>query len=165
MRETSSRSSTICVCARALRSMVSQRRARPGRRAASPRAQQRDQPRMALSGVRSSCESIARNSSLTRLARFGLAAQPPLGREHALELGFERAFLGTRSCASPTSRSIAGGEPLDVVLCESSRRPRLHRLDRDLPSPTEPDTTITGMSSPLSRSTASASAASNDGRL
>ena len=68
MRLMSSRSSISCVWARALRSMAS----RPfARSLASFELERRifDHPRMALRGVRSSCESVARNSSLMSLAR------------------------------------------------------------------------------------------------
>ncbi|SOU07219.1 hypothetical protein LMG19144_02280 [Xanthomonas arboricola pv. fragariae] len=57
----------ICVCARALRSMMTS----PLPRLAGSNTSDcinRDQPRMALSGVRNSWLSVARNSSLTRLA-------------------------------------------------------------------------------------------------
>ena len=67
MRETSRMSSMSCVCACALRSMVSS--ARPSDEGSTaPVRSIRVQPRMALSGVRSSCETVARNSSLVRLA-------------------------------------------------------------------------------------------------
>ncbi len=54
--------------AAALRSMVSRARKRAGS-SSLPMRSMRAQPRMALSGVRSSCERVARNSSLTRLTR------------------------------------------------------------------------------------------------
>jgi hypothetical protein len=68
MRFMSSRSSMSCACARALRAMVSS----PRRVSASPTARASssvDHPSTALSGVRSSCDSVARNSSFSRLTR------------------------------------------------------------------------------------------------
>ena len=67
MRETSSRSLTICTCAVALRWIVSSARITclgctfPSRSIVV-------QPRIALRGVRSSCDRVARNSSFRRLA-------------------------------------------------------------------------------------------------
>ena len=63
----SSRSPNNCVCARALRSMTFS----PSRMVGgvdAGRCSSVVQPRMALSGVRSSCEMVARNSSLAWLA-------------------------------------------------------------------------------------------------
>ena len=67
MRETSSRSPMSWVCARTLRSMTSRPRWMDG----GSRVPERSitvQPRIGVSGVRSSWESVARNSSLARLA-------------------------------------------------------------------------------------------------
>jgi hypothetical protein len=64
MRETSRRSSMTRACARAFRSITST----AWRSRASLRSVRRStcaHPRMALSGVRSSCETVARNSSLS----------------------------------------------------------------------------------------------------
>ena len=68
MRETSSTSPISLAWAWALRSMISRT---CGRRSADTGAWRsiETQPRTALSGVRSSCESVARNSSFRRLAR------------------------------------------------------------------------------------------------
>ena len=57
-----------CICAARVALDVVEDRGRPLRRHVVPRRSMRVQPRTALSGVRSSCESMARNSSLTRLA-------------------------------------------------------------------------------------------------
>jgi hypothetical protein len=66
-RDTSRRSSMSCACARALRSMVS--KARPALPPSScPMRSMCAQPRIAVSGVRSSCETVARNSSFRRFA-------------------------------------------------------------------------------------------------
>ena len=60
MRETSSRSLMSCACTRVLRSMLASAEA-----ASSPDSRPErsisTQPSMAVSGVRSSCESVARN--------------------------------------------------------------------------------------------------------
>ena len=72
MRLMSSRSSMSCAWTRALRSMVS----RPARSSSALRLVMRStwaQPRMAFSGVRSSCDSVARNSSLASLTRSASA--------------------------------------------------------------------------------------------
>jgi hypothetical protein len=51
------------------------------------------QPRMALSGVRSSCETIARKSSLTRLARSASVRAVALGFQEPLAIEFGGATL------------------------------------------------------------------------
>ena len=67
IRETSSTSSTICVSHVAFRSSVSRPRAAFSADSMPPRSS-REYPTMALSGVRSSCDSTARNSSFIRFA-------------------------------------------------------------------------------------------------
>ena len=52
-----------------------------------PRRSTCDQPRIALSGVRSSCESVARNSSFICADALGLGARGALALEQALALG------------------------------------------------------------------------------
>ncbi len=91
MRLMSSRSEMSWACSRVLRATTSRPRCTS---AGSPalRAISCVQPRMALSGVRSSCDTIATKSSFTRLAR---SASAP-GRAFRLEqpVAFEdRAFL------------------------------------------------------------------------
>ena len=86
MRLMSSRSSMSCVCTRALRSIVSRPLQIVGRRSFGPLRSTCDQPRMALSGVRSSCESVARNSSLMSLSRSAAAARRALALEQRLAL-------------------------------------------------------------------------------
>ena len=72
MRETSSRSSMSWATDLALRSIVSSARSRrSGSR--SPRRSHQVHPTSALSGVRSSWDSVARNSSLARLAVSAVA--------------------------------------------------------------------------------------------
>ena len=92
MRETSSRSSTSRACAWALRSIFSSARNARGRDNAPDRSS-RVQPRMALSGVRSSCDSVARNSSFSRLASRSSASRCWIWREHAVERLDQRAEL------------------------------------------------------------------------
>jgi hypothetical protein len=67
IRDTSSRSSMSCACARTLRSITSSPRVTVAASLRPPRSIT-VQPRMGVSGVRSSCERVARNSSLARLA-------------------------------------------------------------------------------------------------
>ena len=68
MRETSRRSSMSRACERALRSIISSARSRFSVRSTSPLRISVAQPRIEVSGVRSSCESVARNSSFSRSA-------------------------------------------------------------------------------------------------
>ena len=75
-----------CVCTRALRSMVSRPLLQIGLGPSAPLRSICDQPRMALSGVRSSCESVARNSSLSSLIRSASAARRALALEQRLAL-------------------------------------------------------------------------------
>ncbi len=69
IRLRSSRSSISCTCARALRSMTSMARRWSSGLVVSPFSRICVHPRIELSGVRSSCDSVARNSSLMRVAR------------------------------------------------------------------------------------------------
>ena len=79
MRDTSSRSSTSCACARALRSSDSSARCRidgcmvPSRSMCA-------QPSTALSGVRSSWDRVARNSSFSRFASSAVRYSRALSR-------------------------------------------------------------------------------------
>ena len=71
MRDMSRRSSTSCACARVLRSMTSS--ACPCRDASSEPVLSSDtQPKIAFSGVRSSCDTVAMNSSFARLSASAL---------------------------------------------------------------------------------------------
>ena len=70
MRLMSSKSSMSCTCARALRSITSTACATSSGLASAPESLRMfAHPRMALSGVRSSWESVARNSSFNWLTR------------------------------------------------------------------------------------------------
>ena len=51
------------------------------------------QPRIAFSGVRSSCETVATNSSLSRLARSASRARRALALEQLLALALGRLLL------------------------------------------------------------------------
>ena len=75
MRETSSTSSTICVKDVTFRATVSMARIcfSPVSR---PDCIMRTYPTIAFSGVRSSWDSVARNSSFSRLASRAIAKQP-----------------------------------------------------------------------------------------
>ena len=85
MRETSSRSSISRACARALRSMLSRPRARVASSALVERST-RAHPSTAFSGVRSSCDSVARNSSFSRLASRSRSSAATRSRFDALAL-------------------------------------------------------------------------------
>ena len=92
----SSRSPSNWVCARALRSMT----LRPSAIVAAStrgRCSSVVHPRMALSGVRSSCEMVARNSSLACAGGHQFAARGALGGQQRLALGLE--FLAPRDVA------------------------------------------------------------------
>ena len=71
MRETSRRSSISWASTRVLRSMTSGPRRAPTASSVPDRSR-RTQPRIAFSGVRSSWESVARNSSFARFASSSL---------------------------------------------------------------------------------------------
>ena len=53
-----------------------------------------DQPTMALSGVRSSCDSVARKSSLSLVGALGLGPRRRLAGQQPLPLGLDLAALG-----------------------------------------------------------------------
>ena len=67
MRETSSRSSITCDCAQPARSIACTACVLCGV-SSLPLARSRAHPRTEFSGVRSSCDSVARNSSFSRFA-------------------------------------------------------------------------------------------------
>ncbi len=99
MRDTSRTSSMIRVWARALRSMI------PSARSSSAGACRRAttvHPRMALSGVRSSCDTVARKSSF---ARFATSASARAARSLSSRRARSRAAL---SAASPARLHLVG---------------------------------------------------------
>ena len=111
MRDTSSRSCTSLAWACALRSMRSMacRRSSSGRWPVRSRC---TQPTMALSGVRSSCERVARNSSFSRLASCSRSSRSARSRcerfdlvEHAIEGLDQHADLVLRGAAWRESSS------------------------------------------------------------
>ena len=109
MRETSSRSSTRRAWARAFRSTASMARAA----ASGSRAFRRNiqsQEIIALSGVRSSCESVERNSSFKR---FASRASPKSVFSIAIEV----------ICASCTRRSSSSGVKPQLASPKTSTRP------------------------------------------
>ena len=106
MRLISRRSSISCACTRALRSIASS--PRPRSTALAPILRTCDQPRMELSGVLSSCESVARNSSFIALARCASARA---------ELSFSSSRLRSSSACL---RGVASRQTPDM----HSGRPR-----------------------------------------
>ena len=84
IRETSSRSSISFAWRRVLRSMASS--ARSGRASSSgPSAAGSTHVRIALSGERSSCESVARNSSFVAVGGLGRLARGLLARQRVAQ--------------------------------------------------------------------------------
>ena len=86
-----------CVCARALRSMVATARSRVASSSCPP-WRSLVQPTMALSGVRSSWDSVARNSSLSRFASWA--------SRYRRALSAASAPRSARLCASDRSASV-----------------------------------------------------------
>ena len=101
MRETSSRSPMSWVCARTLRSMTSSPRRIDGW-SRVPERSMTVQPRMGVSGVRSSWDRVARNSSLARLA-FSAVARASCDARYRRALSTARA--ARRPSSSARSRS------------------------------------------------------------
>ena len=96
-RDTSSRSSISCACAFALRSTVS----RACLDVASSNSFMRSnliQPSIAVSGVLSSCESIARNSSFVRFASSA-STRANFSRSKSSSRSFSASFRFVMSCA------------------------------------------------------------------
>ena len=94
IRDTSSRSAISWAWTRALRSMALMPETTSGSPPATRCLSSCDQPTMALSGVRSSCDSAARKSSFTRLARSASARAARLAGQEPLPLGLDRVPLG-----------------------------------------------------------------------
>ncbi len=139
-----SRSSSMSrICARALRSMIS----RPLARSAAslgPRRRTCVQPRMAESGVRNSCESVARKSSVSELsvldiapgtARVGEGASRAHGRPGRRDFAVGRgrgpagSFVDIRSLSSVTQALPEGpavlraGHHVLQIECQVSNAP------------------------------------------
>ena len=138
IRERSSTSSMSWVCTRALRSIASRARAVASRSSMVPRSI-RAHPAMAVSGVRSSCESIARNSSLER---FAASASTRAARSLAsswtsssrvcsvMPARYRRSWTPPRGNIFPTGARGAtsaqtdfGRSPASVIRCMSRRCP------------------------------------------
>ena len=127
-RDMSSRSSTRRVSNRAFRSMTS----RPAgvMELACDRRSTCVQPRIALSGVRSSCDSVPRKSSFSRLTR---SASPRARRSCASSCSrsssaWRRPVTSTHAPTKPTAtpRSSSSGAPSSITqrYCPSWRRSR-----------------------------------------
>ena len=113
IRDTSSRSSMRCICSVALRPMTSSARfviLSAGRSATICL-----QPRMALSGVRNSCDSTARKSSLRRLARSA-SSRAEVSRSRL-----------SRSARSSRSRRLTSLSSARVRCCSCEISSRLAR--------------------------------------
>ncbi len=110
MRETSRRSSMSLACARALRSMAARPLASTAGSAAEAPRRSCDQPSTALSGVRSSCDTTPRNSSLARLAsselRLASCARSMASRQARWSMAFSTA-MAARCARSPASSKSA----------------------------------------------------------
>ena len=116
MRATSSRSSTIWAWVVALRSMASMARS-VAEASSRPVRSSLDQPRTAFSGVRSSWETVAMNSSLARLARSA-SARASCSRESSAARSASLRRASVRSpktratpCASLPSARMGAAEP------------------------------------------------------
>ena len=96
------------------------------------------QPRMALSGVRSSCDSVARNWSFISLASSASARRAnsaSLRRVTAIEIpssgppGRPRTRRGP--CSHPSHRAVGADDPiLDVVRLPPSTAQRMEAITR-----------------------------------
>ena len=100
IRDTSSRSSISLACVRAFRSMTSSASVRRSWRTLPERSIV-IHPSIALSGVRSSCDSVARNSSLARSASCAAA------RASRSRVTSRRSRSPVSRCASSDARSSA----------------------------------------------------------
>ena len=106
-----------CSCMWALRSIVSSARSMPAA-SSLPIRSSRVQPSIALSGVRSSCDSVARNSSFARLAARELVGAPA-------EIVFEPLAFG--DVAHHHGRTRAGLPSGRVHRPSSGRAHRMRR--------------------------------------
>ena len=110
MRETSRMSEMSWVCARALRSMVSTARATTALSSGPPRRTWA-QPTMALSGVRSSWDRVARNSSFIRFASWASRKHPRVVHREAdaLAEGRRKGEVRRRVAAPGVGRAQGDG--------------------------------------------------------
>ena len=107
-------SSTSCAWVWALRSMTSTPRAHGAPRRRCPPRRMCAQPRIALSGVRSSCETVARNSSFMRLA-LSASARATCSRA-------SDCFRSSSSCCSRWWSRAFSIESAAIRACRSIRR-------------------------------------------
>ncbi len=134
MRLRSSRSSISCTWARALRSITWMARCWSTVLFAWPLSRIWVQPRMALSGVRSSCDRVARNSSLMRVARWAAmralrSASSSCSRSWLFSSIASSRRLSVRSrvsLAKPCSRPVPSRRAVIVTLAQN-RLPSLRR--------------------------------------
>ena len=116
-------------------------------------------PRMALSGLRSSCETTARSSSLRRLASCSWWRRRSLSTSLASMARRARRSAPSRSSRSTTWTMLRG----PVLRTKSWAPARTIALARS--SPMVPERTMKGASSPAALKSASARSASNCGRV
>ena len=125
MRDTSRMSSTIFCCSRALRSIVSSAFARRASSICVLRSSD-VHPSTALSGVRSSCDTVARNSSFSR---FAISA---VSRAFCTASNSRALSMAIAACAaSPaTMRSSLFGEHVRLGVAEEQPAEHLSRSGR-----------------------------------
>ncbi len=106
MRDTSSSSSTSCAMCVTWRSTTSRAQTRRGSEGAM-RRRSSTALRIGASGLRSSCESIARNSSLRRLASRSFSSASRVLAISCFRLQYRRAFSSAIPARPASSASIA----------------------------------------------------------
>ena len=137
MRDTSSRSSMIWLCARALRSTVGDGALGGVLVEALPRCSSQAQPRMALSGVRSSCETVLEELVLDAVrllrpqARLLLAPQQfRSSASEALKAAVCSATRCSRRSASARSSASFSASAPAMASKAAARRPTSSRWRR-----------------------------------
>ena len=144
MREISSRSSINCICKLALRSIVSIARAALSS-SSIPVCNIPAQPMIAVMGVRSSWETIAKNSSLERLAdsaaqsAASLTARAACSRASNCSRSSSTSLRSVKSCKILAKPRSFPSSPRNGVTtpCAQNRVPSLRtcqRLSLDIPS-------------------------------
>ena len=140
MRVTSRMSSISCVCSLAFRPMTSIAWRTRSAESMAPCCSIWTQPRIAFSGVRSSCESVPRNSSFSRLASSAAASRASSAslrrRDHHADAGHRAGrpcSYSTRPLPShPADRAVGRHDPVfDLVRTPcSTARARRHAITR-----------------------------------
>ena len=125
MRLMSSRSEMSCAWMRVLRATTSRPRSRMRRVARRCAPSAASTPRIAFNGVRSSCDTIATNSSLTRLRALGFRPCHAFGFEQPIPFG------GARLAARVMSRAIF---ETPMMLPDVVEHRRHRQRDRHQPS-------------------------------